>query len=252
VFVFENYFGKICDKKCSCINGYCDPVTGTCSCNFNFAGSSCDIRCLDLDCKTNCTCNNTNYCSNNQTLCTDEELNISNNNISIVSTNTTSLNNLNINETSIFFFGSIIIIGNASFENSILSFNTSQTIIKGDLSFSNSSFIFSNSTIVVDGCVYLKNNTQLTIDISKYNNEEQNSKITLINSLNSCLNNEGNISYIYMNQPTKCTSVTNNLDSNSLSIIFKINTCESSIGVQFQYHIIKILIFIFILHMVGK
>jgi len=230
------------------VNGDCNDLNGTCNCMNNFVGIICDIRCLDLDCNTNCTCNNSNTCSNNETLCTDETIYLSNKNITISNNNTTILNNLNVNDTSLFIFGSITILGNASFENSLLSFNTSETIINGDLSFTSSSFIFSNSTIVVQGCVYLKNNTQFTIDFSKYKIGNENTNIVLITSLNSCLNKEGDISFKYLNQPiTKCLSITNNIDSNSLSIIFKLNTCDSSIGDRFQspFNIIKILIFIY-------
>jgi len=247
----SNYYGLTCNESCSCINGECDHLNGTCYCINNFVGVFCDIRCLDSDCKTNCTCNNTNACSN-ETLCTDEVVNISNN-ITIVSNSTTSLNNLNVIDTSIFVVGSIIILGNASFENSLLSFNTSYTIIKGDLSFSISSITFSNSTILVNGCVYLKNNTHLTIDFSKYIIGEQNTNITLIQSSNSCLNKEGIIEFKYINQPTTpCSSITNNINSNSISIIFKFYTCESSIGIKLQSsnYFIKIWIFTF-LHIVG-
>jgi len=248
---YPNYFGSSCNNSCSCVNGDCNS-NGTCNCFENFVGENCDTRCFDSDCKVNCTCNNSNSCYYNETICSNNLVSFSNNNLSIVSNNSSSnLNNLNVSDSSIFFTGSFNILGNASIENSLLSFSLSETIIKGDLSFSNSSFTFSNSTILVDGCVYLKNNTQLTIDFSKYNIGEQNTKITLIKSLNSCLNKEGDISFTYLNQ-LKCSSITNNIDSSSISIILNFNACESSNGIKSQYpfYFIEIFIFIITLHQI--
>jgi len=241
-----SYWGPTCNFSCLCVNGECDPLNGNCTCLGNYFGEYCDKRCLTSDCSTNCICNNSNTCSNNETLCTDDVVNFTDYNITIVSTNTTNLNILNINNSSIFFIGTFLILGNTSIDNSTISFTISDSLIEGDLSFSNTSFTFSNSSIIVDGCINLKNNTHITIDLSKYSIGDKDTKITLIKSLKSCINKEGNIFYEYINQPlSKCISISNTIDSDSLSVFIKFNPCTSFSHKMIQLWIITFIIMMF-------
>jgi len=84
--------------------------------------------------------------------------------------------------------GDLIIFGNANIENSAIQFNYSDTLINGDLTFIGSSFTIANSSISVDGCVSLKDNTQLTIDVSKYQRIiGKQTTVQLITSKKSCI-----------------------------------------------------------------
>jgi len=212
------------------VNGYCDPINGTCVCTSGFLGVECDSRCITSNCTLSCVCNDSALCSNNTSLCTDQYINITNNNISISNNNNNETiinNNLVVVQSSIFVQGSVLIIGNMSIDNSTLELNAS-VLIKGDFNFSNSSlFFFSNSSIVVGGCIYLKNNL-ITVNLSAYNLERKN--VVLIKSNSSCLY-EGNVMFKFSNVP-QCNSISESYQDGSLLLLFnKINNCETSNGI---------------------
>jgi len=114
--------------------------------------------------------------------------------------------------------------------------------ILGDMDIYNTTLTFSNSSIVVDGCVNLKNNTQIKIDLSKYN-EKSLSDVTLIKSKSSCFNADG-VSYITFNNPKNCIISSQQTTTDSLILVLSFNKCETSIGIQItlNYYLFGILI----------
>src|SRR5689334_7714472 len=92
----------------------------------------------------------------------------------------------------------------------------------------NSVIVFSNSSIVVEVCIYLKENTQFTIDISQYIHAgDKERTITLIKSQKSCINTEGTITIKYSNIQDDCDLIVNELELDALTIIYKDQTCDS-------------------------
>jgi len=203
------------------VNGDCNPANGDCTCYKDYLGVSCDQKCIDINCTIICNSNTSNTCTDNIT-------NISNNNISI-NTNISNFNSINITSSSLTVVGTLVVSGNASIENSSVSISLSNTVVKGDLTLANSDFTFnSNSSITVDGCVYLKNNTQIKVDVSNYLKEKEKN-VTLIKSLNVCLDKEGSISFQYLNQQ-KCLSIASDIQPGSLLLVMDYSKCEVSIG----------------------
>lgn len=63
----QGRWGEGCKEDCSCQNGgYCDPVSGGCSCTPGFKGSLCQDRCLSgtfgAGCSSDCSCGNGTTC----------------------------------------------------------------------------------------------------------------------------------------------------------------------------------------------
>jgi len=233
-----NYFGLTCNSSCSCINGDCDSTNGSCKCFPQFTGVQCDQRCINSDCTTTCVCNDATLCQI-QNLCNDNNETFSNsNNISIDSTNATiTFINLNIYYSFILAIGNINILGNLTSSGSYINATDSQYFVKGDLSLSNVSILFSNSSLIVDGCIYLNNNTQINVDLSPYIKYKQNT-ITLMTSKNDCLMKEVTLTIIYSNKGP-CDEVQQQEDTDTLSLILHFSTCSSSISQH-----IKMILFI--------
>ncbi|GFV34813.1 multiple epidermal growth factor-like domains protein 10 [Trichonephila clavipes] len=60
------FYGLKCAKKCHCIHGTCNAVTGICECFAGFTGKNCDDECpantFGVDCQYNCNCSNRAKC----------------------------------------------------------------------------------------------------------------------------------------------------------------------------------------------
>jgi len=153
------------------------------------------------------------------------EKNITSTNITIGNVNDTIIYSLEVENSSVLLNGNIIILGDISILDSFLT--------------------FSNSSIIVAGCVYLKNNTQITIDLSKYQIENDN-KITLIKSNTSCLN-VGSITYVYSNEPKGCDTFTPETDIDSISLLVKVKACEFSNENILKYNLFFLIITNFLL-----
>jgi len=99
--------------------------------------------------------------------------------------------------------------------------------VKGDISISNTSLTFSNSSLTVDGCIYLKNETQINVDLSQ--NKNKQNTMTLMTSTKNCLKIEGTIS-IHLSNKGPCDEVLTQQNTESLSLIFHLSTFSSSIS----------------------
>jgi len=200
----ENYYGLLCNSTCTCVNGLCDHLNGTCYCNQNYFGKNCDQKCISSDCSISCVCNDSNACSGN---------NICNSNVVIS------------NETTIFNPGSnttnLTIQGSANISQSNLNLNSIDIIIERNLTISSSTLNFNNSSIVTAGCVNISN-AKISVNLTKITK-----KLVLISSTSGCLNITST-SISYTNQPS-CTQLTKNQDFNSLSVVVSLDSnCDKT------------------------
>jgi len=216
-----------CNETCSCFNGDCDSINGSCNCLPQFTGKQCDLKCIDPNCTSTCLCNDTVVCQT-QNLCNSNNVTFSGgNNISIDSSNgTTTFINLNVVFTSLITKGNINILGNLSLTASSVTATDSQILVKGDLTISNASLLFSNSSFVVNGCIYLKNETQISVDLSA-NIKNKDNKVTLMTSSKNCLIKEGSVTFHYSNLGT-CNEVLQQENTETLELIMKLSECSSS------------------------
>jgi len=199
---FSGYYGPYCNySTCPCVNGYC------------------------VDNNTSCQCNDNNISGE---YCTDIAYNMEN--ISINSNSSNNITNLFVNESTVFIFGQLFIIGEITVKSSTFQLNSSNLIINGSLSFNSSIFFISNSSISVDGCAVLRN-TQITIDISKYIYSNKEVNITLIKSKSSCLSIEGNTTIAYI-KSNSCDTTREEITSDSLILLVFIQKCDQSMALK--------------------
>ena len=77
VFVFvacpAGSYGLQCSETCQCVNGKCDHIDGSCSCDNGWRGVLCDQPCIGTygkDCKEMCQCMNGATCDHVTGACT--------------------------------------------------------------------------------------------------------------------------------------------------------------------------------------
>jgi len=172
------------------------------SCN-DFFGGACNIKCIDYSCNINCTCDPLD-CDQDSTYC--------NGSITIE------------NQITSFSSNYIVIHGNININQSLLNLTSIELFVDNDLTLTNSSFIFDSSTISVSNCVDLIN-VSITVDLSQFSNASKEENIVLLNSSKGCLKAES-YTIAYLNQP-KCSTVKNEINDYSLTVVFNKVDCET-------------------------
>jgi len=176
------------------VYGYCDPLNGTCNCNPNYYGVTCNEKCIDSKCSIFCLCNDT---------CEEEEISCMND---------ITINNQNF---SLLFSTNYSIRGNLSIDGSNLNLTSAEITTYSSITISNSNIFYSSSTIISYECIKLSNTT-ITVDLSQQPNI---SKLLLFNSTIGCLLLDS-YKINYLNEP-KCTTLINEENSYSFYIIFE-------------------------------
>jgi len=221
---YPNYFGSSCNSSCSCVNGTCNSMNGSCTCNPNNYGSTCDVFCLNGDYLNNtCVCHSYYSGSKCDKRCIDSGCYLS------CTCNDTNSCSENICENDITIFNQNFSLipslnysfeGNSLIEGSILNINSSILNFQNNLTLKNSSIVLNSSSIIVNGCLNISN-SNITVDLSS--NFQTNDKIFLFNSTRGCLYGES-FSISYLNEP-KCSILNVENDTYSLFIIFKQTNC---------------------------
>jgi len=223
------FYGINCNETCPCVHGVCDALNGTCNCGDEYYGVNCSGSCACVNGVCNplngsCSCQDNFVGLNCDQRCIDINCTIPcvcNDSNACSPINFTCQNNIVIKNQNFTFIPSLIqVSGNMIVDHSNIDINSNEIYFDHNITLSDSNIIFNSSSIIAGGCINISNSI-ITVDLSNVSNSKS---ILLLNSTAGCLI-ETSLVIFYMNQPA-CSILKNETNSYSLFVIFEKQSCE--------------------------